>query len=248
MTDITGPRTETGGPNRTPRSEIETVRKRNRKYEPVLLLDMSGSMDWGADDEGDRSHDYPHPASRRAIVEQALPLLITALAKEDSEAEAEQAEGSDELGGLMTFGFASQPVKIGDLNESNAGRKLRAAQWGGGTHVVPAMKLALQKFDEEFEDDEDDSRVHLVLIVTDGEATDWRELEPYLLEASANRVFVVAIVGHGDAALGTYNAYKRAAEQNKANDEFGKAHVHVILFDGVTDPREIAEDLITLAA
>lgn len=248
MTDTTGPRVETGGPNRTPRSEITSVRKRNRKYEPVLLLDMSGSMDWGADDEKDRGHDYPSPASRRAIVEQALPLLITALAKEDSEAEAEQAEGSDELGGLMTFGFASSPVKIGDLNESNAERKLRSVQWGGGTYVVPAMKLALKKYDEEFEDDEDDSRVHLVLIVTDGEAADWHDLEPYLLDANANRVFVVAIVGHGDAALDTYNSYKRAAGQNQEKDEFGKAHVHVVLFDGVTDPAEIAEDLITLAA
>lgn len=248
MTDITEGRVETGGPNRTPRSEITSVRKRNRKYEPVLLLDMSGSMDWGADDENNAGHEYPSPYSRRAIAEQALPLLITALAKEDSEAEAEQAEGSDELGGLMTFGFASSPVKIGDLNESNAERKLRSVQWGGGTYVVPAVKLALKKYEEEFDDDEDGSRVHEILILTDGAADDWRELEPYLLDASASRVFVIAIVGHGDKALDTYNSYKRAAEQNQAKDEFGKAHVHVVLFDGVTDPREIAEDLITLAA
>jgi len=110
------------------------------------------------------------------------------------------------------------------------------------------MRLALKKYDEEFEDDEDDSRVHLVLILTDGEASDWHDLEPYLLAANANRVFVVAIVGHGDQALDTYNAYKKAAEQNQAADEFGKAHVHVVLFDGVTSPTEIAEDLITLAA
>lgn len=246
MTDSTT-RTETGGPDRTPRSEITTVRKKHKKYEPVLLLDLSGSMDWGADSEDDRSHDYPSPYSRRAIVTEALPLLITALAKEDSEAEEEQAEGDDELGGLMTFGFASAAVKIGDLNESNAQRKLQGVQWGGGTHVVPAMKLALKKYDEEFEDDEDDSRVHLVLIVTDGTADDWRELEEYLLAANANRVYVVAIVGHGDAALRTYNEYKQVADRNQAAGEFGKRHVHVVNFDGVTNPQEIAEDLISLA-
>lgn len=248
MTDITEGRTETGGPDRTPRSEIASVRKRNRSYEPVLLLDLSGSMDWGADDENDRSHDYPSPYSRRAIVEQALPLLISALAKEDSEAEAEQAEGSDELGGLMTFGFASQAVKIGDLNESNAERKLKSVRWGGGTRVVPAMQLAIAKYGEEFDDDPDDSRVHLILIVTDGTAEDWRELEPHLLAASAGRVIVTAIVGHGEKAAQTYAEYKRVADQNQAADEFGKRHVHVVSFDGVTDPREIAEDLITLAA
>lgn len=248
MTEVSTARTETGGPDRTPRSEIASVRKRNRKYEPVLLLDLSGSMDWGADNEDDRSHDYPSPYSRRAIVSEALPLLITALAKEDSEAEAEQAEGDDELGGLMTFGFASQPVKIGDLNESNAQRKLKSVRWGGGTYVVPAVKLALKKYDEEFEDDEDDSRVHLILIVTDGTADDWRDLEPYLLKADANRVYVVAIVGHGDAALRTYNEYKKVADQNQAADEFGKRHVHVVNFDGVTNPVELAEDLIALAA
>lgn len=245
---MTEPRTETGGPDRTPRSEIVSVRKHNRSYEPVLLLDLSTSMDWSAQDEQDRSQDYPAPVSRRAIAEQALPLLISALAGEDSEAEKEQADGSDDLGGLMTFGFATTAVKIGDLNESNAQRKLQSVQWGGGTNVVPAMKLAISKYDEEFEDDEDDSRVHEILIVTDGQAQDWRDLEPYLLKANANRVYVVAIVGHGDKALTTYNEYKQVAAQNQAQDEFGKAHVHVVLFDGVTDPQEIAEDLITLAA
>jgi hypothetical protein len=32
-----------------------------------------------------------------------------------------------------------------------------------------------------------------------------------------------------------------------SKDEFGHAHVHVVLFDGVTDPTEIGEDLATLA-
>jgi len=241
-------RTETGGPDRTPRSEITSVRKRNRSYEPVLLLDLSTSMDWGAEDENDDAQLYPSPMSRRAIVIAALPLLVKALAAEDSEAEKEQAGGSDELGGLLTFGFASSPVEIGDLNESNLERRLGSIGWGGGTEVVPALKLAFKDYNDEFEDDEDDSRVHEILIVTDGQASDWQALEPYLLAADANRVYVVAIVGHGAKALATYNEYTKVAQENKAKDKFGKGHVHVVLFDGVTDPNEIGEDLVALAS
>lgn len=247
---MTTPRQETGGPDRTPRSEITPVRKRNRKYEPVLLLDLSTSMDWSAEDENDQNAEWGKPGdtSRRKIVIEALPLLVKALAAEDSEAESEQSGGSDELGGLLTFGFASSPVEIGDLNESNLERRLNSIRWGGGTVVVPALKLALKEYADEFEDDEDDSRVHEILILTDGQASDWQELEPYLLAADANRVFVVAIVGHGQNALTVYNEYKNVAEQNKTKDKYGKAHVHVVLFDGVTDPNEIGEDLVTLAS
>ena len=242
-------RTETGGPNRTPREEITSVRKHNRKYEPVLLLDLSTSMDWSAENENDSNGEWGQPgdASRRKIVINALPLLVKALASEDSEAATEQAGGSDELGGLLTFGFASQPTEIGDLNESNLERRLNQIQWGGGTYVVPALKLALKDYNDEFEDDEDDTRVHMILVLTDGQATDWRDLEPYLLQADANRIYVVAIIGHGNAALATYNEYKMVADKNQSQDRFGKAHVHVVLFDGVTDPQEVGEDLVTLA-
>src|SRR5690348_13877863 len=94
-----GGRQETGGPNRTPRSEIGPAVSANRKKEPVLLLDLSTSMDWGAADEN--GPDYPDPGSRRAIVIGALHGLVRALEAEDSEAAAEQAGGSDERGGLM---------------------------------------------------------------------------------------------------------------------------------------------------
>lgn len=247
---MTSPRQETGGPDRTPRTEITSVRRRNRKYEPVLLLDLSTSMNWSAEDENDETAEWgrPNDKSRRKIVIEALPMLVKALAVEDSEAETEQAGGSDEMGGLLTFGFASDVVEIGDLNESNLARRLNAIAWGGGTNVVPALKMALKDYADEFEDDEDDSRVHEILILTDGQASDWQALEPYLLAADANRVYVVAIVGHGANANAVYTEYSRVAAENQSKDKFGKAHVHVINFDGVTDPTEIGEDLVTLAS
>src|SRR5579859_4430626 len=115
-------RQETGGPSRTPRSEIGPAVSANRKKEPVLLLDLSTSMDWGAANEN--GADYPDPGSRRAIVIGALNGLVRALEAEDSEAAAEQAGGSDERGGLMTHGFANEHVEIGDLNTSNLERRL----------------------------------------------------------------------------------------------------------------------------
>ena len=110
-------RAETGGPNRTPRSEIGPAVSAHRKKEPVLLLDLSTSMNWGAADE--YGPEWPDAGSRRAIVIEALYGLVRVLELQDSEAAAEQASGSDELGGLMTHGFGNKHVEIGDLNSSN---------------------------------------------------------------------------------------------------------------------------------
>lgn len=240
-------RTETGGPNRTPRSEIGPAVSANRKKEPVLLLDLSTSMDWNAKTEG--GPDYPAATSRRAIVIGALGGLVRALEEQDTEAAAEQAGGSDELGGLLTFGFANDPVEIGDLNSSNLERRLNSIRWGGRTYIVPAWKLALADYDEEFGDREPaDQPTHLVLVLTDGEADDFREFEDALLSANAKRVFVVAVVGHGPKAQATVKEYQQAAAKNQAADKFGKAHVVVVSFDEVTDPAEIAADLVTLVS
>lgn len=250
MTD--GGRTETGGPNRTPRSEIVNIRKPGRKYEPAIAIDFSPSMFWSAVDENNSAEEYPHPNSRRAILEAFLPLFIAALAGTDSEAEAEQAGGDDEDGGVMAVGFDGHVIKIGDLNESNRERKMAKA-WQdatvGGTVVGPALKALIDKYDGEFEDDDPSvTRVHEITLLTDGEPQDPQAVLPYIKAANGKRVYAISILGHGPKAKATYDLYKKAADANQAADEFGKRHVHVVLFDAVTNPREIAEDLILLAA
>jgi len=238
-------RQETGGPNRTPRSEIGPAVSANRKKEPVLLLDLSTSMDWGAADE--KGPDWPAPGSRRAIVIGALHGLVRALENEDSEAAAEQAEGSDERGGIMAHGFANEHIEIGDLNSSNLERRLNSIQWGGRTYIMPAWRAALSDYDEEFGDrDPDEQPVMEVLVLTDGEADDWMDFEPVLEKATAKRVFVVAVVGAGPKHDATVRAYQEGAMKNQAQDKFGKSHVKVVSFESVTDPEEIATDLITL--
>jgi len=79
-------------------------------------------------------------------------------------------------------------------------------------------------------------------------ADDWMEFEAVLEKANAKRVFVVAIVGHGRKHDATLTAYQQAARKNAAQDKFGKVHVEVVSFDAVTDPDEIALDLITLVS
>ena len=238
-------RQETGGPNRTPRSEIGPAVSANRKKEPVLLLDLSTSMDWGAADEN--GPDWPAPGSRRAIVIGALHGLVRALESEDSEAAAEQAGGGDERGGLMTHGFANEHIEIGDLNTSNLERRLNSIPWGGRTYIMPAWRAALADYDEEFGDrDPDEQPVMEVLVLTDGEADDWMEFEPVLEKATAKRVFVVAVVGSGPKHDATVKAYQEAALKNQTQDKFGKSHVKVVSFEAVTDPEEIAADLVTL--
>ncbi len=240
-------RAETGGPNRTPRSEIRPAVSANRKKEPVLLLDLSTSMNWGAADE--YGPEWPDPGSRRAIVIEALHGLVRVLEREDSEAAAEQAGGSDERGGLMAHGFANHHVEIGDLNSSNLARRLNEIKWGGKTYIMPAWKAALADYDEEFGDrDPGEQPTMLTLVVTDGEADDWMGFAPVLEKANAKRVFVVAIVGHGAKHDATLAAYQEAARKNLAQDKFGKAHVEVVSFDAVTDPEEIALDLVTLVS
>src|SRR5260221_12750499 len=112
-----GGRQETGGPSRTPRSEIGPAVSANRKKEPVLLLDLSTSMDWSAADEN--GPDWPDQGSRRAIGIGALRGLVRALESEDTEAAAEQAGGSGERGGLVTPRLANQHDQTGDLNTTN---------------------------------------------------------------------------------------------------------------------------------
>jgi hypothetical protein len=242
-------RTETGGPNRTPRSEIGPAVSANRKKEPVLLLDLSTSMDWEAAPGGPEWNQATRTGGRRGIVIDALHGLVVALEGEDSEAASEQAGGSDEMGGLLTHGFANELVEIGDLNSSNLERRLNSIQWGGRTYVMPAWKAALADYDEEFGDRAPDEQPTLLtLVLTDGEADDWADFGPVLEKASAKRVFVVAVVGYGDKHDATVRAYQQAAQVNKTQDKFGKEHVRVVSFDGVTDPTEIAEDLVTLVS
>lgn len=202
-----------------------------RKTEPVMLLDTSGSMEWEAA-EGSS-------VTRKDVILEALPLFVTALEAADTEAADEQAGGSDEKGGLLVHGFSGVHTELGDFNSSNMQRRIASIRWGGGTTIMPAWKAALADYTEEF-GDETEPPALLALVVTDGEATDAAEFGKVLAVKDPNRYFAVAVVGHGEDHDKTVASYEGAAQANPA-------HVTVVKFDSVTNPRDLAADLITLA-
>ena len=252
---MTAPRTETGGPTRTPRSEIAPVipaaRREQVGVEPVLFWDRSTSTLWSVTPGG---RDYPDPASRRHVMTEAMRQLVVHLESLDTEAAGEQAGGSDEMGGLLTFFFGSDSSDGLDLNSSNFDRHLRGVPWGGATHVMGAWEQALDEYDEEFGDQPERERpVHLVLIATDGELDDMDEFAAKALStASAHRVFVVMIFGADSPDDNRHSAcikqYTQVAKQRQDADPHGKSYIRIISFDAVTDPAEIAEDAKTLVS
>jgi len=202
-----------------------------RNKEVICLLDTSGSMEWEAADGS--------AITRHQIVAEALPLFVKALEDQDSAAAAEQAGGSDEKGGLLIHGFSNIHTELEDFNSSNFQRRFNAIQWGGGTTIMPAWKAALKDFTDEF-GDETEPPVLLTLVITDGEATDAAAFEQVLETSGGDRYFAVAILGHGSEHDATLKSYQGAESKNPK-------HVKVISFDSVTNPQDVANDLIVLA-
>ena len=211
----------------------ESIIPKGQASEPICLLDTSGSMTWPAA-EGST-------VSRIDIVREALPLFVAALEGQDAEAAAEQASGSDDEGGLLIHGFSHEHHELGDFNSSNFQRRFDAIQWGGGTAIMPAWRAAQDDYMEEFGDrDAMDRPALLTLVITDGEASDAAEFAEVLKSAKAGRYFAVAILGHGEDHDKTFRSYQKAAEGNEK-------HVTVVSFDSVTDPKALADALITIA-
>lgn len=199
------------------------------KREVAAWIDRSGSMTYPAAPGSD--------ISRQEVLGEALGLVVAHLEGEDSQAEQEQADGSDEEGGVLALSFADNAKKIGDMNSSNWRRRWAGIQWGGGTRIMPCWDLAQELYLEEFGDLPMLDRPALeTLIFTDGEAEDAQEFGKVLAQAKAGRVFAVAILGYGKDHDATLEAYRKI---EKANPK----HVRVVTFAGETDPVAIANDL-----
>lgn len=213
-------------------NDLNPMLAKGVEREPVALIDTSGSMTFPVAENS--------TITRRDVVGEAMGILVRHLEDQDSQAATEQAGGSDDMGGLLTYGFASDVTEIGDLNSSNWRAKWGRIQWGGGTNVMPAWEAAQAAYLEEFEDVANiDRPVLLTLVITDGEATDAQEFAKVLEGAKAGRYFCVAIVGHGVEHDSTLRAYKAAESANSK-------HVRVVTFGGETDPTIIADGLKSL--
>jgi len=213
-------------------NDLSPVVAKGVEKEPVALVDISGSMSWPVADGS--------TVQRREVVGEAMGLLVKYLEGEDSQAAAEQADGSEDKGGLLVHLFSDHAEELGDLNSANWRQKWDSIRWGGGTRIMSAWEAAQNDYLEEFgEVPALDRPVLLTLVITDGEASDWDEFSKVLEQATAQRKFCVAIVGHGADHDRTLAAYKAVEAKN------GK-HVRVVTFGGETDPAAIAQDLILL--
>jgi hypothetical protein len=74
----------------------------------------------------------------------------------------------------------------------------------------------------------------------DGEARDAAEFATVLEQAKTGRYFCVAVVGYGADHDQTLSAYQKVADVNR--------HVRVVTFGGETNPRAIADGLVSLVS
>src|SRR5579883_1986114 len=195
--------------------------------EPMLLLDVTGSMNYGTSAN--------NPTPRRDTIHEAIGIIVAALAEQDSQAAHEEGGG-----GLRTVIFSGgRAADIGDLNPSNLNQVWSQIQWGGGTRIMPGWNTLINTYMQEF-GQEDPSRrpVLMALVITDGEADDTAQFAQAVAQASGGVYVALAIIGYGpehDAALRAY----QQIEQTNGN-------VKVIPFGSKTDPQVIAHGLLRM--
>lgn len=256
---ITRTETPTGGPNRTPREEITALNTGPREVEPEGYLDFSESEGWAWDSD---------PAQNTWNIQiETVRQFIVPFEELDSQAAAEQAGGDEEKGGVYFYPFNNNFLPIGngdddgDLNSANFTGKMtaflhrfgRRGQPQGGTEIMEAVRAGDKHYMGEFRGDPRDERpVRARVVFTDGMLNDAASFRSYLEQAVLSRdgygshgewdeVWGICILGEGRKSDGT-NPAKAAYDQYVT---LSKDHpwIHPYLFEGVTNPAEVAEDL-----
>lgn len=239
----------TGGPNRTPRDQVEPVFSPNDEVEPDQLGDCSSSTGW--------ADSLAPGVTTWSVMLNAMRSFVGAAEALDSQAAGEQAGGDDEKGGIYTAFFGSGLVTVGqgdddgDLNSSNFERKVGAIRVPdergqmvplpyGGTYITEACEYLDEHYLDEFGDRPVAQRPKRARAVwTDGAMKDYREFGSRLEQDNSARwpaeEWFVAILGQGPDHDATLQLYRQIAEKHH--------NVHVYSFDQVSNPEEIAEDM-----
>lgn len=255
---ITRTETPTGGPNRTRREEIVPLNTGPRKVEPEVYFDCSESEGWSWESDPSKN--------TWAIQEEAARQFIVPFEALDSEAETEQADGSDDDGGVFFYPFSHVYLMLGDdpddgdLNTANWDRKMTAFKRKyfkngspqGGTQIMPAVRAGDKHYLGEFRGEDPRARVRARVAFSDGAMSDAEAFMTYLANAKAtdegygrhddghggvwDEVWAVCILG--EEGGGGHAAYDQY-------QEIAKNHpwVHAYYFADVVNPAEIAEDM-----
>ena len=202
----------------------------DQEKEPMLLLDITGSMAEPASSRGG--------ISRRELAKHAVASIVKQLEAEDS-----QAEHEEDAGGVMTVVFSrGEASSIGDLSSQNLEQKWSGIRWGGGTYIVPGWNTLIDTYTEEFGELPPEQRPLLMaVILTDGEAVDTDEFIQALDQVRGGVAVVVALLGFGDEHDRALASYERVAAQHRGN-------VEVVSFAEETDPENIAGKLLQMIA
>jgi hypothetical protein len=249
----------TGGPSRTRREEIVPLNTGTREVEPECYLDCSESEGWPWDS---------NPAvCTWDIQEEAARQFIAPFEDLDSQAADEQADGSDDDGGVYFYPFSNvfQPMgkgdDDGDLNSSNWQRKMDAFKGAyfkggkpqGGTEIMAAIRAGDAHFTDEFgpggenEAPRGERPVRARVVWTDGALSDARAFQSYLAQATAGQGGY-GVHGEWDevwavAIIGEEGGGGQAAYQQYASLAKDHPWVHAYYFAGVANPAEVSEDM-----
>jgi hypothetical protein len=159
----------------------------------MLLLDTTGSMNFQNSDTDE--------TARRDIVHEAISQIVIELEKHDSQNESEGGEG-----GLRTVTFANgQAFDLGDLNSKNLKTKWSEIKWSGSTYIIPGWQKLLEVYEEEF-CEEEVKPLMMILVITDGEATDLAEFIA-TLEDNVQAYFTIALLGSGEEYENTFRSF-----------------------------------------
>jgi hypothetical protein len=252
--------TATGGPARTPRQEIVPLNTGPREVEPECYLDCSESEGWAWDSDSTKST-WP-------IQEEAARQFIVPFEALDSQAAGEQADGSDDDGGVYFYPFSHKFLPIGkgdddgDLNSSNWDRKMTAfkktyfdasGRPQGGTQIMAAVKAGDEHFLGEFGPGgenaaaRDERPVRARVVFTDGALSDADAFRQYLSAATGGRD---GYGSHGewDEVWGICILGEEGGGGHAAYDQYlqiAKDHpwVHAYYFEAVTNAAEVSEDM-----
>jgi len=195
--------------------------------EPMLLLDITGSMN-SATSPSD-------PTPRKDTIREAIGIVVSKLAKHDSQAAHEEWGG-----GLRTVTFANGKAEdLDDLNPGNLKQKWASIRWYGRTLIMPGWRKILQVYKEEFGKKPASQRpILMCLVITDGEAIDGDEFAESLKRLHGAAYVTVVIIGYGSEHDECLASYKRISESN--------AHVKVMTLDSESNPEVIASALIKM--
>jgi hypothetical protein len=180
------------------------------------------------------------PVARYQLLGEAMGVIIERLEGLDSQAAREQAGGSKEKGGALTFTFASDVQELGDLNTANWKAKWESIVWDGATYIMPAYEAAVNDYMDEFgSTDAMDRPAHILVAFTDGEAKDaaaFGDVMQSTKDAKTPRFVIVCTLGHGADHDDTVASYMAIAANNK--------HVRVLQFGGDVNPNTISDEVL----